>query len=309
VYLGQAETRPAFPDWPWLSVPAANRLVTRHGHDCNFVQVLEGLVDSSHLGVLHANSLRASAASDLTFANKVGVMQFDLAPRIEVEDTDFGFHYAALRTIATPNGERTLARVTAFVAPCTVLNPNGDVVTIVVPNNDERCSFFHVFWDSGRRIGEEPLRTEHLKFIGLDPQTARAYGLTSDVDNSENGPSRTNRFHQDRDAMRRRDSFSGLPGLIEEDVAVSVSAGAIRDRAREMLSVSDVAVGRLYKVLLKCARQAEEGGDAIGTQLDAAHIVGTHGELEHGKNWRSLVPQHRAVGRGTMPAGSSAAVS
>src|SRR5260370_11220870 len=98
-------------------------------------------------------------------------MQFDRAPRMEVEDTDFGFHYAALREVEG-SAERMLARVTAFIAPFTVLNPNGDIATMVVPKSDESCAFYHVFWDRNRRVGEEPPRSEHLKLLRRYPTTA-----------------------------------------------------------------------------------------------------------------------------------------
>lgn len=295
VYLGPREQCPKFTDWPWFSLPAANRLVTLHVQDCNFVQVLEGLVDSSHLGVLHSDRLKASEASDLKFANKVGSMRFDLAPRIEVEETEFGFHYAALRVVGGEGGRRLQARVTAFVAPFLVLNPNGDVATFVVPMNDEKCAFFHVFWDSERPIGQEPLRSEQLRFIGLDESTATNYGIAPGVRGVKASPCRANCYLQNRQTVRANQSFSGLPGLIEEDVAVSVSAGPIRDRSREMLSVSDLAVGRLYRVLLKCARQVEHGLDPIGLDADAALVKGIQGDLAEGHDWRTLVPGHRAL--------------
>src|SRR5260370_36566860 len=99
-------------------------------------------------------------------------MQFDRAPRMEVEDTDFGFHYAALREVEG-SAERMLARVTAFIAPFTVLNPNGDIATMVVPKSDESCAFYHVFWDRNRRVGGGPLRSEQPQFIGPGPTPAR----------------------------------------------------------------------------------------------------------------------------------------
>src|SRR4051812_5503817 len=82
-YLGPREKEPAFPHWPWMDLPEANRLVTLHMEECSFVQVIEGLVDSSHLGLLHMNGLKASGDVDLGFAQKVNSMQRNLAPRLE----------------------------------------------------------------------------------------------------------------------------------------------------------------------------------------------------------------------------------
>jgi phthalate 4,5-dioxygenase len=290
-YLGPADLQPPFPAWPWQLVSSSNVLVTVHAIGCNYVQVLEGLVDSSHLGILHANGVQASLQSDLTYATKVAPLQFDLAPRIEEEVTDFGFHYAALRGGVEGAVE---ARVTAFVMPCIVLNPNGDVATLVVPSGDDSCRFFHVWWDPERPVGEEPLRSQTLRFVGLDDASMRAYGISPDS-TEDARPRRHNRFHQDRRAVREGRSFSGITGLIEEDAAVSVSGGPIRDRTVEMLSIADLAVGRLCRVYLDCARRVAAGqapvGLGPGAQLDRAR--GASGQLAPGAHWRSLVPEHQ----------------
>jgi len=298
VYPGPEGTAPRFPGWPWLSLPASNVLTTVHVVDCNWVQVIEGLLDSTHLGLLHADGLKASGAVDLDYAKKVQVMQADLAPRLEVEDTRFGFHYAALRTRADLEG-RSEARVTAFVPPFTVLNPNGDIATIVVPVDDHRSLFFHAFWSETKPINEEPLRSQQLKFVGLDSDTLDAFGLSRQAASDPGRPLLANRFRQNRDAMRAGRTFSGLPGIIAEDVAVSVSSGAIRDRSRERLSTADVAIQRLYRTLAGLARSVQRGEVPLGLSddFDDAKIAGANGVLNPGETWRSLVPERLARGR------------
>jgi nitrite reductase/ring-hydroxylating ferredoxin subunit len=288
VYLGPPELQPEFPHWPWMDLPDANRLVTRHVEECNFVQVIEGLVDSSHLGLLHMNGLKQSTGSDVAFAQKVSSMQHNLAPRLEVQDTPFGFYYAALREIEG----RMEARVAAFVAPCFVLNPNGDIATFVVPLSDTKTAFIHAFWSESQELNREPLRSRHLEFIGLAPQVLDAFGLTDATLGRSDLPGVHNNFLQDRSAMRRGESWSGLPGLIEEDVAASVSAGRLRDRQDEVLSPSDIGTARLYRALLACADAVEQGGDPLGIRrgVDWGRVTGTHGPLGDG-SWRELLPQ------------------
>ncbi|HKX79034.1 MAG TPA: Rieske 2Fe-2S domain-containing protein [Novosphingobium sp.] len=262
VYLGPAESEPPLPEWPWFELPACNVIATRHYHHCNFVQVIEGLVDSSHLGILHGNALGVSLGNDLTYAQKVSAMQFDKAPSIEVQPTDFGFRYAAIRQI----DGKPAARITAFAAPFTVVNPNGDVVTIVVPARDDLTMFFHVFWDESRPLGEEPMRGEHLRFIGLDTDSLEEIGALQRDDQRKAGLA--NGFYQDRGAMKGNASFSGLPGLIAEDVVVSVASGPTRDRTVEMLSVSDLAVAQLYRTLLAVADAGEALVEPPGATVD-----------------------------------------
>lgn len=291
-YLGPPEREPEFPLWPWLELPDACRLVTRHVEECNFVQVIEGLVDSSHLGLLHMNGLRQADSAGLAFAQKVSSMQHNLAPRLEVEDTPFGFYYAALRDIQDERGSRTEARVAAFVAPCMVLNPNGDIATFVVPMSDTTTAFIHVFWSQTQELNREPLRSRHLAFIGLAPQVLESFGLTDETLGRADRPGPHNNFRQDREAMRNGESWSGMPGLIEEDVAASVSAGPIRDRSDERLSASDIGIARLYRALLSCADAVEKGEDplGIGCGVDWSEVAGANDVLR-GRQWRDLLPQ------------------
>jgi len=282
-YIGPREQQPEFPRWPWMELDPDYRLVTRHVEECNFVQVIEGLVDSSHLGLLHMNGLKQSGGSQLGFAQKVNSMQRNLAPKLEVQDTDFGFYYAAIRQLE----ERTEARIAAYVAPFTVLNPNGDIATFVVPLGDTRTAFIHAFWSESEPLNREPLRSRHLEFIGLSPAVLDGFGLTDATIGRADRPNAANNFHQDRAAMRRGESWSGLPGLIEEDVAASVSAGPVRERAAEMLSASDIGITRLYRTLLACADAAEQGA-ALPTVRTTA--VGTHGVID-GRDWRELLPR------------------
>ena len=289
-YLGPREQEPEFPHWPWMDLPDAQRLITRHVEECSFVQVIEGLVDSSHLGLLHMNGLQQSGSTDLGFAQKVRSMQRNLAPRLDVQDTDFGFYYAALREIDDEQGPRTEARVAAFVAPCCVLNPNGDIATFVVPLDDGRTSFIHVFWSETQALNREPLRSRHLEFIGLTPEVLDGFGLTDDTLGRADRPNPRNNFHQDREAMRAGKSWSGLPGLIEEDVAASVSAGPLRDRSHEMLSSADIGITRLYRTLLACADAVEQGRPPLGIErgVDWSQVQGLHGVLTS-EDWRDLI--------------------
>ncbi|MCW2937800.1 MAG: hypothetical protein JWN00_785 [Actinomycetia bacterium] len=52
------------------------------------LQPLEGLADSSHVGMLHQDTLGTREAPDAVALTTVD------APVLEVESTDFGMHYA-----------------------------------------------------------------------------------------------------------------------------------------------------------------------------------------------------------------------
>ncbi|MDM0050527.1 Rieske 2Fe-2S domain-containing protein [Variovorax sp. J22R115] len=288
VYLGPKEHEPEFPRWPWMDVDAAHRINAVAVENCNFVQVIEGLVDSSHLTLLHASGLAKTNGSDMDFAKKTSHMQFDASPQIEAEETEFGFHYVAIR----PAGDKRMARIASFIAPCFVANPNGDLFFAVVPVNDERCNFYHVWWNTEKRIGEEPLRSQQLAFVGLDDATLSAYGMTADTCDGPNKQSWANGYGQDR-ALQRAGHFTGLASFSQEDAACSISSGALRDRSREMLSTADIAITRLYRSLLNCVRVLRETNELPVVRVDTAQIIGISAEIETEQPWQSLVPNHR----------------
>jgi phenylpropionate dioxygenase-like ring-hydroxylating dioxygenase large terminal subunit len=113
-YLGPQGEEPPLPHWAFMDQPELHRINACAVVNANYVQVMEGLVDSSHLTVLHSSALARTNDSDLDYAKKTSHMQFDAAPRIEADETDFGFHYVAIRQT---DGKR-IARVTSFIAPC-----------------------------------------------------------------------------------------------------------------------------------------------------------------------------------------------
>ena len=300
-YLGPKELEPPFPHFPWFDVQPEHRLNAYLVENSNYVQVIEALVDSSHLNILHADGLTTALDSDIDFAKDNIPLTKDASPRVEAEPTDFGFHYAALR----PGSDGMEARITAFIAPYAVANPIGNLWMAVVPVNDTRSVYYHTFWDAEKAIGVEPLRGEQLRFIGLDDDALRAFGMTWDTIDDPNKPSAKNGFKQDRAAMRRGDTFSGFHSFSQEDAAVIMSAGALKDRSIENLCPADVAIARLYRTMLGIAKTSETGADPVGLDADPMRIFGTQGLVPSG-GWRAMVPTHA---RGPVPMREEASVA
>src|SRR4030095_16602952 len=98
-YVRPRDKMPELPTYPFMDQPDERRINVVAVINCNYAQVIEGLVDSSHLTILHAGGLAATNDVDTDFAKKTTHMQFDATPDIEADETDFGFHYAALRTV------------------------------------------------------------------------------------------------------------------------------------------------------------------------------------------------------------------
>lgn len=290
IYLGKPGEEPEFPHHPWFDVPDSNRNNAYLVENGNYVQVIEALVDSSHLNILHTDGLRKSRGLEgLNFAAAAD-MEFDSAPRIEVDETDFGFHYAALRGGTGPD-DPVHARVTAFIAPFAVANPNEDLWMGVVPINDTQSIHFHVFWHPEKKMGEEPLRSRQLEHIGLDDAAKRQLNMTYDTLNSPDRPNKWNRFRQNRQALKEG-KFSGFHSFTQEDSAMILSMGPIKDRTKELMAPVDMAVMRLYRTLIQMAKDQAAGKDPVGLHADPMRIFGRNGTLSQDADWRTLVPSH-----------------
>ena len=283
-YIGDPANMPMFYDFPFLSAPPSKRLNAVQIVGCNYVQILEGLLDSSHLSLLHISQFKRADLPDIKFVQNTSHMQHDPIPRIEAQETEFGLHYGAQRIF----GEKAETNVTAFISPFFILNPN-DIYIAVVPMADDKSAFFFAWYDGVRDYGEEPLRSEQLRTVGLDQLDE--FGMTRTTFYNGNHPSRANGFTQDRLAMRAG-HHTGLSSFVQEDAVVCISCGGLRDRSYEHLGTVDMAIAQMYRTLLKSARQVAAGGKPIAYNMSVAELRGARVTLPVGTDWRTAVPHN-----------------
>ena len=101
-YLGPAgAAQPAFPDYDWTRLPKEQVAIIKVGERVNYLQAVEGAIDSSHSWFLHRDTIWDW--------KKRSEVSSDLSPRIEAQDEPYGFRYAAIRR---PNAESRTPRST-----------------------------------------------------------------------------------------------------------------------------------------------------------------------------------------------------
>jgi phthalate 4,5-dioxygenase len=300
VYLGPPGTEPPFPSFRWAAAPPDEMALSEMILDCNWMQVQEGSIDSSHVGILHLDTLAVSqpgprAVGSFEFAGEpwdtglaappsrlgfgLGWPSQDNGPKIEVEYTPFGFHYAALRDASAPG--KQYVRVTAFVMPYTafIAGTNGSV--IVVPRDDTSCSLYLAANIPG----------------GGNGRTAGGGGMNRGIDPSVWGPEPGNRRlrlpAQDREAMSSGKSFAGFRGGNRiQDAAVQMSEGKIYDRRMEHLVPADLAIIRMRRLLTDSIKLVEEGEKplGLGEGYDFSNVSGAAAVMDVGARWQELVP-------------------
>lgn len=293
-YIGPKEHEPAFPHWAFFDVPEKYRTTQTMICPGNYVGYMEALLDSAHLTLLHRDAFGRNI--DTPFATNISNAAKGTDPIIEVEDTTFGFHYAAIREIPSDAGPRPHARVTSFISPFFCALANDELLGLIVPMNDMQTLHHFVWWSNKRdkELANEPHRTNILKFTGLTDEIMHSYGIHPKTWHLPGHPRRENNFKQDREAMKNG-AYSGLPIFFPEDVAMLASTEDIRDRSVERLGPGDTPIARLYQTLLALSDTIEKGERPTALDTDPSGILGRHGFVPDGGHWRDLVPMHEPV--------------
>jgi phthalate 4,5-dioxygenase len=284
-YFGPLAHVPSFPDFPFIDAPSSHCNIERVDINCNYLQLLEGGLDSSHVGILHSDQARPgwqtnSFTPNSDALNPGALAVDDNAPTLSIETTDFGFHYAATRK--QPDGGDSV-RVVPFIMPFTrVIPAQARVATLFeVPLDDENTSTYIIVH------GNAPYdRAHHRSLSGIgDPR------LYSERDFRWRA-TWENRFGQDRTTMKEH--WGGFRGLEQEDAAVALSMGPIFDRTREHLVPADAAIVHMRRLLLTAARGIVEGVEPprLPSVARIKGVADTY--LAPGARWQDLVPHHNS---------------
>src|SRR5215510_14753848 len=58
-YMGPAGTQPPLPEWEFATVPPAQTFTSKRWQESNWLQAMEGGIDSSHVSFLHRGDLNS----------------------------------------------------------------------------------------------------------------------------------------------------------------------------------------------------------------------------------------------------------
>jgi phthalate 4,5-dioxygenase len=293
-YFGPAELKPPFPEFSWSKLSPESVMIVPVDLDCNFVRPLEGLVDSAHVSLLHVDAMKqlVNYVPNIKGANHAALTS-DSMPKLELELTDFGFHYAAIRGL--PDGEPGTAqvRITAYAAPYLCFIAPGNAAHISVPQDDTHTRFYNIFWSTIDRLDQGPAREVMLNLYGLSDDILDLHGVRTEP--PPPGPlGKRNHFVQDRQAMKSGKSYSGGLGLTMEDAVMTCSIPGVSDHDGEHLVPADVAIVRLRRLLTGIANKVQLGEPPVGLRprTRSTDIISTSAVLAAGLHWRSLVPNH-----------------
>jgi phthalate 4,5-dioxygenase len=259
-YMGPPELKPPLPEFEFVHVPSEQTYTSKRWQECNWLQALEGGIDSSHVTFLHSGQLNTDPLFKGAKGNEYN--QGDLKPFFEVADSEGGLMVAARRNAEDGH---YYWRITPWVMPnFTMVPPRGDHPVhghLWVPIDDENCWVYTFDYHPVRSLTDaerQAMREGHGVHSENIPGT---YRPTANRDND---------YLMDREAQRRNDHYSGVRGIAIQDSSLQESMGPIVDRTKERLVATDSGIIKARQKLRKAAiALAEEGVAPPG--IDPAH--------------------------------------
>jgi nitrite reductase/ring-hydroxylating ferredoxin subunit len=262
-YMGPRSIPPPLPDLEGNMDPNAAQFVRATQLPSNWLQILEGDIDTTHVGFLHYGGLNAEDQPKGSFS------EYQLrqkSAQFEVIDTEGGAAYGAKRP-AGPGQDYW--RIAQFCFPFYTFTPPG-VLGIKktngarVPMDDTHTLSFNMSGGRGRP-GQGVLANA---FPSLQPNTTDWYGRFRPVQQMDND------FQIDREAQRKNQGpagFTGITGIAMQDAAMTGSMGPIYDRSREHLGSTDAMVIRVRRRLI-AAVQAHMRYGAVPPGVDDPEV-------------------------------------
>jgi phthalate 4,5-dioxygenase oxygenase subunit len=247
-YMGPRETPPPLPDLEWNVLPEEQTAQWKALRECNWVQALEGDIDTSHLYILHS---RLNEEDDPSF----GVYHPDKHPRLEIVSTDYGVMYGARRD---EDDEHYYWRITQFMLPFHVFFPPSNTSSVPghiwVPLDDHHTMAWTVL-----ACPTAPLSDADRARNGFTGSGEYLPPAPDGLGRWRLGANKRNDYLQDFEVQRTR-NYTGIKSIFLQDQMVTESMGPIYDRSKEHLGASDAMIIQVRRRLLELAKALRDRG-------------------------------------------------
>ena len=286
-YLGPKELQPALPDVEWATLPESHLFVSRRLQECNYLQAMEGGIDTSHVSFVHRYEVDTDPMHQGTRA--LDYIKADGNVVFEIEQTDFG-----LTLFGRRNGDADSYywRITQWLFPWyTLIPPFGEHALgghVWVPMDDHHCWAWSINFRPDR-----PLSAEER----ADMAAGRGIHCEYEPGSLRTKANKDNDYLIDRRAQQEKRAYSGVFGFSVQDASLQESMGAIQDHANEKLLHTDRAIVMARRMLHDSALALAQGAtppalDATRQRVRAAGVL-----LPRGDKPQAWAEEHLADGR------------
>jgi len=274
-YMGEPEHQPPQPEFEFVHVPSDQTYTSKRWQESNWLQALEGGIDSSHVSWLHSGALHNDPLFKGAKGNQYNLKDFK--PYFEVADAPGGLFVGARR-----NAEEGhyYWRITPWVMPAfTVVPPRGDHPVhghFWVPIDDENCWVYTFDYHPVRALTPEE---RQAMMDGFGVHSENIPGTYRPVQNKDND------YLMDRATQRSGENFSGVRGIAIQDASLQESMGPIVDRTKERLVPADSGIIKARQKLRRAVVALRDNGTPP---------PGTEPEHQRVRSAAVVLPQHES---------------
>lgn len=249
-YMGPPELKPEPPEFEFATVPPEQSFTSKRLQECNWLQAMEGGIDSSHVSFLHSGNLNTDPLFKGAKGNQYNLS--DRMPFFEVSKHESGLYIGARR-----NAEdgKYYWRITPWVMPCfTMVPPRGDHPIhghFWIPIDDENCWAWSFDYHPNR-----PLSKEERSAMEAGKGIHCEYVPNTYIPKAN----KTNDYLMDRQAQKEGRTYSGVDGIAIQDASLQESMGPIVDRTKENLVSTDNGIIMARQMLRKAAKALRDKG-------------------------------------------------
>jgi phthalate 4,5-dioxygenase len=259
-YMGPPDRQPPLPEFEVALVRPEQRYLAKRLQESNWLQALEGGIDSSHVSWLHRGDLNSDPLFKGAKGNQYNLN--DARPVFEVVESAGGLHIGARRNA---EGDSYYWRITPWVMPAfTMIPPRGNHPVhghFWVPIDDHNCWTWSFDYHPLRALTEaelQAMRDGKGIYVRFEPGTYRPLA------------NKDNDYLIDRAAQKAGITYSGVAGIAMQDASLQESMGPVVDRTKENLVSTDNGIIMARHRMLKAIKLLMETG-AAPPGIDPAH--------------------------------------
>ena len=281
-YMGPKDQQPAPPEVEWCTLPDSQVFVSKRLQACNYLQAMEGGIDTAHVSYVHRYEVdtdpmhRGTKALDYIKAD--GNVVFD------IEKTPFG-----LTLFGRRNGDADSYywRITQWLFPWyTLIPPFGEHALgghVWVPIDDHSCWAWSINYRPERDLtAQERADMQAGKGIHCEYEPG-SWRPTANKDND---------YLIDRVAQREKRAYSGVFGFSVQDASLQESMGTIQDLQREKLLPTDRGIMMARRMLHDAAVGLQQGLPPPALDANAQRVRAAGVLLPREKKPQDWVRQH-----------------
>ncbi len=269
-YMGPADKQPEPPGLEWCTLPASHVYVSKRLQQSNYLQAIEGGIDTAHVSFVHKFSVDNDPMHQGTRA--VDFIKADGNVIFDIEQNPFGLTLYGRR-----NGDRSgetaggagagaelktyYWRITQFIFPWfTLIPPFGEHSLgghVWVPIDDENCWAWSINYRPDQPLSQQErddMDAGHGIHVVYEPPAQAGQPVSW-----RPRANKDNEYLIDRKAQKEKRAYSGVHGISEQDASLQESMGAIQDRTQEKLLSTDKGIVMARRMLEEAARDLMAG--------------------------------------------------